>query len=114
MDAVDADKTGIGQGPAPIAVVSDNDPCFRGETFKAAFTSEDPLLRHVPPRVRSPQTNGVIEPLFGALKYERLYRAEIAAGNALAIEVGGCRQVYNTIRSHQALGDRLTRHAPSR
>ena len=33
--------------PSPIAVVSDNGPCFRGETYAAAFAGEDPLLRHV-------------------------------------------------------------------
>jgi hypothetical protein len=41
--------------PAPIAVVSDNGPCFRGETYAAAFAGEDPLLRHVRTRVKSPQ-----------------------------------------------------------
>ncbi|HEY2042403.1 MAG TPA: hypothetical protein VGH11_06965 [Jatrophihabitans sp.] len=55
---------------APIAVVSDNGSCFRGETYQAAFAGDDPLLRHVRTRVRSPQTNGVIERFFGTLKYE--------------------------------------------
>jgi putative transposase len=54
--------------PAPIAVVSDNGPCFRGAVFAEAFTGDDPLLRHVRTRVRSPQTNGVIERFFGTLK----------------------------------------------
>ncbi|MGF6885654.1 hypothetical protein ABIA39_007429 [Nocardia sp. GAS34] len=40
--------------PPPIAVVSDNGPCFRGEVFKTAFAGPDPLLRHVRTRVRSP------------------------------------------------------------
>lgn len=35
-------------------------PCFRGAVFAEAFTGDDPLLRHVRTRVRSPQTNGVI------------------------------------------------------
>ncbi len=69
--------------PAPIALVSDNGPCFRGETYKTAFAGEDPLLRHVRTRVRSPQTNGVIERFFGTLKYEHLYRAPIDDGGAL-------------------------------
>ncbi len=59
--------------PAPIAVVSDNGPCFRGETYAAAFAADDALLRHVRTRVRSPQT-------------------------ALAVEVKRFRQIYNTIR----------------
>jgi len=58
--------------PAPIAVVSDNGPCFRGAMFAEAFTGDDPLLRHVRTRVKSPQTNGVIERFFGTLKYEHL------------------------------------------
>jgi hypothetical protein len=44
--------------------------------------------------------------LFGTLKYEHLYRAEIAEGDALAVEINWFRQVYNSIRPHQALGDR--------
>jgi putative transposase len=61
----------VGQAPVPIAVVSNNGPCFRGEVFAQAFTGHDPLLRHVRTRVRSPQTNGVIERFFGTLKYEQ-------------------------------------------
>ncbi|GAJ86290.1 hypothetical protein NBRGN_108_00030 [Nocardia brasiliensis NBRC 14402] len=45
----------VGAVPAPIAVVSDNGSCFRGEVFKTAFLGADPLLRHVHTRVRSPQ-----------------------------------------------------------
>ena len=33
----------LGTEPAPIAVVSDNGPCFRGEVFKTAFAGPDPL-----------------------------------------------------------------------
>lgn len=43
----------LGVVPAPIAVVSDNGPCFRGEVFKSAFAGPDPPLRHVRTRVRS-------------------------------------------------------------
>lgn len=45
--------------PSPIAVVSDNGPCFRSGMFAEACTRDDPLLRHVRTRVKSPQTNGV-------------------------------------------------------
>ncbi|WP_157187144.1 integrase core domain-containing protein [Nocardia vinacea] len=68
--------------PAPIAVVSDNGLCFRGEVLETAFAEPDPLLRHVRTRVRSPQTNGVIERFFGTLKYEHLFRGVIADGDA--------------------------------
>jgi putative transposase len=81
-------------------------PCFRGTVFADAFTGDDPLLRHVRTRVRSPQTNGVVERFFGTLKYEHLYRAIIGDGNALAVEVNCFRHTYNTLRPHQALGDR--------
>src|SRR3954449_4236708 len=74
MDILDANDTVIGQAPAPIAVVSDNGPCFRGKTFQTAFSGQDPLLRHVRTRIESPQTNGVVERFFGSLKYEHLFR----------------------------------------
>ena len=111
MDLVDAGGTVIGTRPAPIAVVSDNRPCFRGATFAEAFTGDDPLLRHVRTRVRSPQTNGVVERFFGTLKYEHLYRAIITDGDALAVEATLFRQTYNTQRPHQALADRTPRDA---
>ena len=97
--------------PAPIAVVSDNGSCFRGQTYQTAFAGEDPLLRHVRSRARSPQTNGVIERFFGTLKYEHLYRAPIDDGGALAVETARFRDIYNRVRPHQALGDRTPRQA---
>jgi putative transposase len=97
--------------PAPIAVVSDNGPCFRGAVFAGAFTGDDPLLRHVRTRVKSPQTNGLIERFFGTLKYEHLFRGPIGDGDALTVEVNWFRQIYNTIRPHQALHDRAPRNA---
>lgn len=69
------------------------------------------MLRHVRTRVRSPQTNGVIERFFGTLKYEHLYRAPIGGGGALAMETARFRDVYNTIRPHQSLGDRTPRES---
>jgi putative transposase len=97
--------------PAPIAVVSDNGSCFRSETYQSAFAGDEPLLRHVRTRVRSPQTNGVIERFFGTLKYEHLYRAPIDDGGALAMETARFRDIYNRIRPHQAPGDRTPRQA---
>jgi putative transposase len=111
MDVVDAGDLVTGQAPAPIAVVTDNGPCFRGTVFADAFASDDPVLRHVRTRVRSPQTNGVVERFFGTLKYEHLYRAIIGDGNALAVELGLFRRTYNTLRPHQALDDRTPRQA---
>jgi putative transposase len=111
MDILDAEDTVIGQAPAPIAVVSDNGPCFRGKTFQTAFTGDDPLLRHVRTRIKSPQTNGVIERFFGTLKYEHLFRGYIGDGDALDMEAHRFRVIYNTIRPHQALADRTPKQA---
>jgi putative transposase len=77
--------------PARIAVVTDNGPCFRGAVFAEAFTGDDPLLRHVRTRVKSPQTNDVIERFFGTLKYEHLFRGLIGDAGALAVEVSRFR-----------------------
>jgi putative transposase len=50
LDLVD-ENTGevIDVVPAPIAVVSDNGSCFRGETYQSAFAGDEPLLRWRPP-----------------------------------------------------------------
>lgn len=106
IELFDNEGTYLRTVPAPIAVVSDNGPCFRGQTYQTAFAGDDPLFRHVRTRVRSPQTNGVIERFFGTLKYEHLYRAAIGDGDALAVEVALFTHTYNRIRPHQALGDR--------
>ena len=54
-------------------------------------------------RNRSPHTNGVVERWIGALKYERLYRHDIADGISLADHIADYLDEYNTIRPHQAL-----------
>jgi putative transposase len=110
-DVVDADDDVIGEAPAPIAVVTDNGPCVGGVTFADAFAGDDPRFRHVRTRVRSPQTNGVVERFFGTLKYEHRSRATIGDGNALAVEVNLFRHTYNTLRPHQALDEPTPRAA---
>jgi hypothetical protein len=52
MDIIDAAGGIIGQAPAS---------CYRSSTFRAAFDGADPVLCPVRTRVRSPQTNGVVE-----------------------------------------------------
>jgi len=111
VELFDDDCTYLRTVPAPIAVVSDNGPCFRGHTYQRAFNGDDPLFRHVRTRVRSPQTNGVVERFFGTLKYEHLYRSHIGDGDALAVEVALFTHTYNRIRPHQALGDRTPHQA---
>jgi putative transposase len=109
IDVVDTEGELIGQVPAPIAIVSDNGSCFRGQVFTQELADqnrtengEDPLLRHVRTRVKSPQTNGVVERFFGTLKYEHLYRCEIPDGDALAVETNLFRQTCNTIRPRRS------------
>jgi putative transposase len=92
--------------PAAIASLGVSWAC----STPSMFTGDDPLFRHVRTRVRSPQTNGVVERFFGTLKYEHLYRAVIGDGNALAVEINCFRHTYNTLRPHQALNDWTPRH----
>jgi len=68
-------------------------PSLRGSVFAEAVTGDDPLLRHVRTRVKSPQTNGVIERSFGTVKYAHLFRGPIGDAGALAVEGGRFRQI---------------------
>jgi transposase InsO family protein len=43
------------------------------------------------------------------LKYERLFRAPIDDGGALALETARFRDVYNRTRPHQSLGNQVPR-----
>ncbi|MGH2784039.1 MAG: integrase core domain-containing protein [Actinomycetota bacterium] len=52
---------------------------------------------------RSPQTNGVIERFFETIKYDHLYRHEIANAQVLHEEVLAYRAIYNGIRPHEHL-----------
>lgn len=97
-DCVDPDTGEI----FPVVVVSDNGPAYKSDLF-ARFIAARPWLAHVRTRYRSPQTNGVIERFFGSLKYEHLYRLEIANGVDLNDECESYRLLYNQIRPHEAL-----------
>ena len=89
----------------PVAVVTDNGPCFKSARF-AAFIDRRPELIHIRTRRKSPGQNGVRERAFGSLKYEHLYRLEIDDGHHLGLEVEAYRQLFNTVRPHQALAGR--------
>jgi transposase InsO family protein len=104
VDLLD-EVTGKSLGPAavPIALVTDNGSAFKAKDFAALFRGDDALLKHIRTKVRSPQTNGVVERFFGSAKYEHLYRADIADGDSLAMEVARFRDDYNTTRPHQTL-----------
>ena len=87
----------------PLVVVTDNGPAYRSVGF-ARFIASRPELLHVRTRHRSPQTNGVVERFYQAIKYEHLYRHQIPDGLALAQEVEAYLTIYNTIRPHEAIG----------
>ena len=89
----------------PIAIVTDNGPCFKSARF-AAYIERRPELIHIRTRRKSPGQNGVRERAFGSLKYEHLYRQEIDDGHTLGVEVEAYRQLFNTIRPHEAIGMR--------
>lgn len=87
----------------PIALVSDNGPAYKSIGFSRYIASR-PEFSHIRTKRRSPHTNGVIERSFGTLKYEHLYREEIADGFSLAAQVDYYRDVMNRIRPHEELG----------
>lgn len=86
----------------PLIVVTDSGACFKAAEFARHLRSR-PELRHVRTRVKSPETNGQIERFFGAIKYEHLYRHDIADGQDLAEHVDRYLDVYNAVRPHEAL-----------
>ena len=86
----------------PLVVVTDNGPAMKSVATARWFAAR-PHLSHVRTRHRSPHTNGVVERWFESLKYERLYREDIASGLELADCVADFINEYNTVRPHQAL-----------
>ncbi len=86
----------------PVVVVTDNGSCYKSADF-AAFMEKRPELTHVRTRHYAPQTNGVVERFNQSLKYEHLYRHEIATGSELVALVDKYREIYNDIRPHEEL-----------
>jgi len=89
----------------PVALVTDNGPCFKSRRF-AAFVDAHPELIHIRTKRKSPGQNGVRERAFGSLKYEHLYRHEIDDGHDLGLHVERYRQLFNTVRPHRSLAGR--------
>lgn len=87
---------------APIVIVTDNGPAMKSAAVARWFAAR-PYFSHVRTRHRSPHTNGVIERWFEALKYERLYRHDIADGIELADHVADYLDEYNRVRPHEHL-----------
>jgi transposase InsO family protein len=87
----------------PVVIVSDNGPAYKSTDFRR-FIASRPELAHVRTRHHAPETNGVVERFNESLKYEHLYREEIADAQALGEAVERFRDIYNEIRPHEAIG----------
>lgn len=97
-DCVDPDTGEL----TPVVIVTDNGPAMKSIAVARWFKSR-PEVTHVRTRHRSPHTNGVIERWFQSLKYERLYRHDIATVIDLTDHVADFIDEYNTIRPHETL-----------
>jgi transposase InsO family protein len=86
----------------PLTIVTDNGPAFKSVDF-SRFIAGRPELAHVRSRRHAPETNGVVERFNGSLKYEHLYRLEIADALELAERAEDYRRLYNEVRPHEAL-----------
>lgn len=86
----------------PLVVVTDNGPAMKSVAVARWFAARSHLA-HVRTRHRAPHTNGVVERWIESLKYERLYRHDIASGPDLADHVAAFIDEYNAVRPHQNL-----------
>ena len=89
----------------PLVVVTDNGPAMKSVALARWFAARSQLA-HVRTRHRAPWTNGVVERWIGTLKYEHLYRHDIANGIDLADHVTAFTDTYNATRPHQALNQK--------
>jgi putative transposase len=87
---------------SPLTIVTDNGPAYKSSDF-LRFIRSQPFLAHVRTRHHAPETNGVVERFNETLKYEHLYRHEIADALELADEAEAFRRLYNEIRPHESL-----------
>ena len=97
-DLTDSDTGEIGT----LRLVTDNGSCFKSAGFAAWVASKRHIV-HIRTRNKAPWTNGVIERFFGSIKYEQLYRVDIDNVLDLEREVVDYRNLYNTIRPHEAI-----------
>lgn len=87
----------------PLVIVTDNGSAFKSDQFQLFIANHQELV-HIRTRYRAPQTNGVVERFTRSLKYEHLYRLEVATGHDLAEECEAYRELYNQVRPHEAIG----------
>ncbi len=86
----------------PLVIVTDNGPAMKSVAVARWFAARAHLV-HVRTRHRAPHTNGVVERWIETLKYEHLYRHDIASGVELADHVIAFIDEYNAVRPHQKL-----------
>ena len=86
----------------PLVIVTDNGPAMKSIAVARWFAARAHLT-HVRTRHRAPWTNRVVERWFESLKYEHLYRHDIASGIDLVDHVATFTTDYNTIRPRQTL-----------
>ncbi len=84
----------------------DNGSAYRAAGFARSIASRSEHAR-VRTRIKSPETNGVVERFFGAIKVEQLWRELPDDGPAMAAAVAEYRALYNHGRPHEALGQRF-------
>ena len=89
----------------PLVVVTDKGPAMKSVAVTRWFAARAHLA-HVRTRHRSPHTNGVVERWIESLKYERLYRPDIASGVELANHAAAFIDEYNAARPHHTLDHR--------
>jgi putative transposase len=85
----------------PLVIVSDNGPAYWSDRF-ATFIAARPEL----PRAHEapcPGDQRRRRALLESLKYEHLYRLEVANGQALADELDVYRELFNEVRPHERL-----------
>lgn len=90
----------------PLIIVTDNGAAFRSLDFES-FIQSRPEIAHVRTRNHAPETNGVVERFNRTIKYEHLYRLEIANGDELATQVDEFVALYNEIRPHEAVDQQV-------
>jgi transposase InsO family protein len=77
-----------------LTIVTDDGPAYKSNDF-LHFIAGRLELAHVRTRHHAPETNGVIERFNGSLKYEHLYRLEIADALELGDQAEAYRRLYN-------------------
>jgi putative transposase len=97
-DCVDPDTGEL----TPVTIVTDNGPAYKSSDF-THFIAGRVELAHVRTRHHAPETNGVVERFNQTLKYEHLYREEIADALELSDEAEALRAIYIRIRPHEAI-----------